>query len=643
MLKESINIEHRKPFTIQGDSANIIISDFRREVGEIPDVLSFSREFLKRYPSDNQAEVLTAVFGEKGGDWSTSFFDFVMLIGQRGGKNTVAETLVDYAIFFISCLRNPHEFFTKKTKKLVPYTADKNFDIVNVSSVSSTQAQRAFFDTIKNVIKLTIDPKTKNNWFERYAGLDLRSGVGDIQTDNIVFPPRKQGEGSIRLLSFNSTAKAPEGLHILLYLADELSRAETKATYREAEKLLNLGMRNTGVSFPNGVGKTICWSYPNDSIYDLTYKKYEGSRNLEGVYARKFKTWEFNPSVTKEMFDRFYRADPLNAMLCFECIKPLARNNYFAPYPEKLEEAINNELENRIKYKLTHIERETTRGKRKQTAIEILEIKGDSRERCFAIDPSRVKDRFVIVGGYNETIDPLQLEVIRGDSEEIIFLNKKPVIDIIIVIDPQQGYPIDYTSIGDVLSQLIKHFPNTQSVNSDHFQNAKLLDEITKKGISANTYHFANATQVRLYDKLKIQLFNNCVEICNDKFHKVQDGSEYITNTSLWLKEGQQLIKEGQKIDHPNGGSKDLTDCTAIAVYDLLELDAKSGSVDSVEFLSDEKLLDLCDLYMEEKYKLKQQGLEDETQINGLLCVNLRISEVELRKLANLVSERYGY
>lgn len=67
-------------------SINLIESDFRKEVGEIPDIISFLREFLGRNISDKQKEAYEALWGTKGGHWSKEYHQLVLLIGMKGGK-----------------------------------------------------------------------------------------------------------------------------------------------------------------------------------------------------------------------------------------------------------------------------------------------------------------------------------------------------------------------------------------------------------------------------------------------------------------------------------------------------------------------------------------------------------------------------
>jgi hypothetical protein len=587
------------------------------------------------------------MFGKVGGEWSKKWHECALVVGMRGGKNTIAETITDFVCYFIKCLRDPHDFFSKLTGRIAPYkyTLDKNFDIVNVSSVSGNQAQLAFFDTMKNVIKLTKDPGSGENWFEKFAKMDLREGFGDIKGNIVTFPTDIPGKGTIRLMTFNSEAKAPEGMHMLIYLADELSRADTKAAYKEATKLLNLGLNNTRISFPHRVGKVLGWSYPNDSMFDLTYERYEKSFTAKTIFGRKYTTLEFNPSLGKEALVDAYDTDPITCKRVYECIKPTSKSNFYQPYVEKIKEAIDYSIENKIKYKLKAIRRKTKDGSEYEfTGIELLDIIGDNRYRCFAADPSKIKDRFVIVGGYNETIDPLKYSIFTNDHMDVYTTNVKPIIDIIIVIEPMQGKPIDSVAIGNIFNAIIKNYPNTYSINSDHYQGEKIRQEIIEHGIKSEAYFFSNEKQVRLYLRQRANIWGNNIAICADETNEgVIIGSSRFKQHELFIHESEHLIYESNKIDHPeNGGSKDLTDAVAICVNDLLDLEALGYEQSNPDTLSEEKFRQLVDLFMTEKEKLLQQDTP-ETEILQIIANRLRISLTTANNLAKFVQEVFNY
>lgn len=201
---------------------------------------------MKRYPSDPQKETLYAFGGEKEGEWNIRYHEILLEAGMKAGKNWIAEIIAAYTAYFIFCLKDKFDYFSKLTKRQLVYPRDTMFDIANVSIVDERQAKEVFFTHVVNAIKLTKDPRTGDNWFERYAGLDLREGgFGDIKDKIIEFPTKVSGEGTVRFMSFNSTKKAPEGLHMFLFFADELSRADTKLTHKEASALYDLGLDNT--------------------------------------------------------------------------------------------------------------------------------------------------------------------------------------------------------------------------------------------------------------------------------------------------------------------------------------------------------------------------------------------------------------
>jgi len=289
---------------IKREVPHLIISDFRSDAGEVSDVISFQKEFLNRKLSNDQREAYLATWGNKGGEYCTKYNEIVLYVGMKGGKNFWIEGDVAYFCYFVSMLKDPHNYFTKLTKRSIPYPITANFDVPFVTPLNEAQLRFVTFYSIHRVIKATKDPMCKcDNWFEKYVGLDLREVSGDLTRNEIVFPTKKKrtGMGGIRLFGYHSKPSAAEGLHMIRFYADELSRTKTKNKYRTAQKLLDLGLFNTSVSFPNGVGKVIEASYANDTKYDLTEERYNKSLEVDCIYGLKSKTIEFNPTIKEEM------------------------------------------------------------------------------------------------------------------------------------------------------------------------------------------------------------------------------------------------------------------------------------------------------------------------------------------------------
>jgi hypothetical protein len=617
--------------------------DFRRDVGDIADVLSFGREFLNRQATPEQSRVLVDVCGAKAHEWSVAHHEFVMKVGMKGGKNFIAEWIADYYAYKFKTLADPHSFFTKITGRSIPYTLEKNFDIVNVSSVDEVQARRVFFETIKNIFRLTKDPRTGDNWFQRYANLNLNEGGfgGDLHSKIIQFPTDTPGKGTMRFMSFCTAASAPEGLHILLFMADELSRADTKAKYMEAEKLYDLGLMNTTASFPNKVGKVMSWSYVNDTDYDLTEQRYQLSLTNPDIKGYWYSTFQFNPTLTKEMLAAQYRADPRKARRVYECIKPVSKENFYQPHVEKLDDIINPTIHNRIKFKPIVVTRKAQGKIYKYSSIEILSIAGDTRERCFAYDLSKNKDRLIIVGGYNDTINPLMLEMFLDEETEYVTTNKRAIIDVFIAIEPSAEYPIDFFGLGSIFTSLHKAFPRMRKCNSDHYQNEKLSAEMIARGVQAETYFFSNEMQTRLYTVKRTHIWANNFQMASDD-HEMHVGNDIMSISQLYVHEGKQLVQDGKRIDHPaNGGSKDVQDSVAICHHDLLSLETEGKIVASgVDGLPESKLIELAERYMIERQVLRNKHIDPKQHL-PLIAAVLGLKPNETMKIREYVEDRF--
>ena len=569
------------------------------------------------------------------------------MIGMKGGKNYILESDAAYTLYFLNCLKNKWEYFSKVTKRKIPYSEDINFDIGNASSVGQRQARRAFFSRVQGIIKATRDPKTKDNWFERYAGLDIRETFGDLTAEAIEFPSKYPGQGKIRLYSFNSEPKSPEGYHFFRFYHDEPSRAKTKAEYSEAKAVADLAENNTRVSFPNRVGKFFAWAYPNDTDFDLMVDLYDRSMKDDSVFGERCSTFEFNISITKEMLQDAYNNDPINAARTYECIKPLSRDNFYRPHTEKLEETISKTIENKVKYNIFPITRETEdHQKHNFTGIELTGLTGDSRVRCFAGDYSVNGDRFVMVGGYNQTIDPRKMNIFLDEKWEVIDTNIKPVIDVMIVIEAiSDAHPIDYLAAGYILTQLKRAFPNMRTFNTDRMQNEKLRQELISRGVNSRSYSFSRAQQFSIFIKKRWLVWNNNLEICydNEKAHKIKIGSREYSPGELWLLEGQKLIRDGTKIDHPNEYSKDVQDAVAICANDLLKLEAEDSGMraSSLNEMTDEQFRELVYQYLDLKYELEKAELPEEIR-NKKISEQLHIEEREIKIIEERAKEIYG-
>lgn len=155
------------------------------------DILTFAREFLGRRLSEPQQTVLTTIVGTDPARISIDKQMVVAAVGQGGGKNYTFETLVSYYAYWITNLIDPFTYIPSLTGN-DPLDRSRNIDIGNSTLVNKEQAERAFFVNAKNAIVSTKDPATGDNWFERYAGLNIDKAFNEPEIDYYQVGKKKQ-------------------------------------------------------------------------------------------------------------------------------------------------------------------------------------------------------------------------------------------------------------------------------------------------------------------------------------------------------------------------------------------------------------------------------------------------------------------
>ena len=574
-------------------------------------------------PTPKQLEIILALAGRDPYEWDTTYQQYVIAIGMGGGKNEfIVSPFLAYVTYKIANMHNPYLYFQQmRNAKINPL---KNIDIVNMSVVGETQAKNVHFNNMINLIR-NCHTKDGDNWFEKYVGMDMREGgFGDIKTKEVAVPTTK-GLGKIVHHSFDSTFTAWEGLQILLALNDEVSRANTKATYSEFELSWKGQLGNINTRFPNRVGKDLAISYLNNSQYDfmntLLKQAEEEKKHSERplMFSCNLSTFECNPNVTKESDEikAAYRIDPQDARARYEGVKGSPIEGFYQPNPEKVKECFY-EMQSPVDYSYKIVSRNVRDPNDQKlervnnyVSIALNSIKGDNRVRGFVLDPATKYDAFTLKGGYIETMDEFRENLFIDNRKELVIINKRPIIDICIVWQPQKGLPVDYLNIGEVVGILLSEFPNTRFVTSDKYNSEKLSQEVIARGVHSETYGFGNTQQVRLAKKLRLLIFSNVPQIMKDQKHSI--AKRGITKTvGEWnILEHEELMKiNDNKLDHPSDGSKDFFDTDSILINDLTSLEINDGSLGSSN-ISDKKLLALGEKYLITRAKLKQQGIKE--------------------------------
>lgn len=565
--------------------------------------------FIERYIgtrslSEKQIAVTRDMFGDNP---TKHFFEVEMAIlknGQGSGKNFLMVRLVVYLLYLWCCLEDPHKYFG--------LAHNEHFDILNFSQVNAQQAKNVFFRALADIIQLTKDPVTGNNWFVQHQDFRIAAfSRGNIKEKELSIPNRNLGFGGIRVYCLDTTAKSVEGYTIWVTILDEPSRANSAATYAVAKHQYMTAYTNQKTRFTNPHHRiTIVFSYPEQEVNDLLVELFDlYSKNpkensheiIDGILTAWYATYVFNAKdqlLKKEQYLKDHKNDPVDADRRWRAIVPPNVYGFFMPHFGKVNDCANPNLISPVQYKETvNVRSETVKGVLQEVnyaALELTGVKGDNLDRYWGADFATNKDRLVIVGGYaaktDRPVDEFAYSFRDGTGQEVFkskVIDCRPVIDIILVWEsPKPGWVIDYQNVENIILDLFKnYYPHSRALHFDQWNTESIRQKVLDAGVSnCEKLSFSNPMQL-LYGKLVRHLvWNNAIE--------------YLDNAILQREMSQLSLLNNIKLDHQKDGSKDIWDAMMIATNLIMEhgfmgkrMDFDSGEDHDVDAEMDEMLV----------------------------------------------------
>lgn len=254
--------------------------------------------------------------------------------GKGSGKDHICRIIVARVAHLLLCLKDPLAYYGMPSQDFI--------HILNVAA-SATQANRAFFAPLRNLVKNSTC----------FKGAFYARDGDEPGRFSIVFDKKH-----IELVSGHSMASTLEGLNLLVSILDEISAFVTeeealrtaknvggREVTKTAESLLKMTRTSGATRFPETY-KQVRISYPRfrgDTIQKLTEfarsdnEKYGveqvelDDHNISRHYVSgPLATWDVNPRVNdKTAFREDYEEDPVMARGMYECDPDAAISRFF--------------------------------------------------------------------------------------------------------------------------------------------------------------------------------------------------------------------------------------------------------------------------------------------------------------------------
>lgn len=496
----------------------------------------FYRDYLNTPAYPVQAETIDAILvEERDGEvhWKSGMYnESYLLWGEGSGKDWTSSRLMCYALYWLLCLKRPHEYFKLKDPKAP-------IEMVNVS-FDEDQALYVYFKELKKALGSTIDPKDGKNWFEK-RGMKIKESS---KQQIIEFP------NYISCYSLNSREHKVEGKGTLMAVFDEMAVFKTD----KAKELYTNVISNMRSRFPKE-HKFIALSYKRDD-FDYMMVRWDQTKNNANVYRSRKATWEVNLRVKREDLQASYDEDPEGAERRFECSGTTSKSGYFK-YKEKIRETINTARSSPIL----------------DETIPIRDLLGTQFADAFRGNPNyEYKSHVDLAKGKdteNEIADCAGFAL--GHREETEDETKpKVVVDLVCQIKAPKGKEIEFEEVRQFIYNIIGKGFNISEVTLDGYQSTDFMQTLRRKGIKAELLSVDKDTSA--YDTLKSLIYNKRI-----------DYYEY----KVLIRELEELQLINRKVDHPEisrrraleegdgKGSKDVSDCVAALCQNLLGGESK--------------------------------------------------------------------
>lgn len=484
--------------------------------------------------------------------WENEIKEAILYWGIGSGKSTLASIITTYLLHVLLCMDDPHRAFGLMN--------DKPIAVVNMGT-SSWQAKRVVFTAIVNFLN-------GSQWFQNF---DFEPQSMQIN----VFKKRRFSrrldpqQPYLAIYCGNSKETMPVGLNVYAWVVDEFAfflDTEERSNATDVRDMLR-NRQTSRFGMNAGMSMTISSArYENDAM-DTLFKNKAPLHGKE-VYCTKRATWEMKDrkKMSSKTFDFTAKSDDSGKPIEEWKNIPI---DFRSAFSENAEKAMRDfackpslalepfDRDSQIIIRNTNLSREDPI--RPDGSFKDWFFCDDKHWRFFHIDLAKTKDACGIVVGHQDGwIDANNEE---GRNERY----PKIVVDLFQRIVAPEGGEILFSDVRQVLYSLVARGFRIRKGTFDGWQSTDSIQILKKKGIDAEVCSVDRTTEA--YDTLKSLLHLGAIDYYRYTVKTKKGETVNIVEREYMSLE---LIKT-KKVDHPEGGSKDVTDALAGMILNVVK------------------------------------------------------------------------
>lgn len=503
------------------------------------------REFLENpdfvptqdAPRPYNKQLLIDIF-DSGNSWSEfetfgRYEEAMYIAGIGSGKSYVSSMSIVYCIYRLLCLRDPQAYFN--------FAKGTKIAFINIST-SFSQAKDVVFSEIKNRID-------NNQWFQNFYPPSPR--IKSL----LRFPK------SIYILPLGSNEESPLGYNIFGAVIDEASFHTLTKDKDYAEESYNQIKKRIRSRFLNK-GKLFVITSPR-YVYDFAEKKWEQEQGNPKVFKRRAALWDVMPEeryagprfdvgdyisryrnkniMVPVEFEPEFKQNPERAMRDYGAQPSLAIEGLFND-PDIIFTKSNKERFHPYNEQLEDFEEWFWNYRSSKDY--------DSDKRFIHIDLGLNKEGKGDCAGLamGKFAGWVERKSVEGRMEK----RPKIKIDLMMQIKAKSAKDeIQFEDVRQIVYRLRDIGYNIHKVTFDGWQSVDSVQTLKSGGINAD--FFSVDRNPESYYTLKSALLDDRLDFYHYK---------------PFISELQSLEElKGKKIDHPRGGSKDVSDAVAGVCY----------------------------------------------------------------------------